>query len=190
MSISLFGKRIIENGLRHNLRLFNFTRESAINYVFPPCADFSTWHLGSVVNVIMQMIEGKYYSDKEKFDLDDFMPNLVVRMLVPENIVKVVIMDDEPKQIEGMEKILRAWHNVDCLTALYKEDDVFIRISEDVKIVLLDETLRQTNGTSVARLLVRQEGYKGLIASITGGSKPAFANWHFPNKDYIVRKKM
>lgn len=97
-----------------------------------------------------------------------------------EEEVSVCIVDDTPESIAGLEIILRLWPGV-RLVSVYHEGNAIPEIP-DADIVLLDEVLdRGVLGEHVYAQLQHRR-HPALVASITDGRTPTWANFHFQQK--------
>lgn len=186
VAIQVDQTRRIENSIRHDLKsLPGWNIERASSVALPPCADVIIHQIMLGVSAIIQMKKGAYQKpeDDQKFDLAESLPNLAARMKVPSSPVRVLIVDDEPKTIEGMMAILNAWSMVTA-TALIQSGNQEPTLP-DSDIYLLDEAMGQVTGSMIASSIKKIDA-RTIVASTTSGSKPTYAKWHFASKGSIT----
>ena len=186
VAIQVAPTRRIENSIRHDLKSlpgWNIERASAV--ALPPCADISVHQIMLGASAIIQMRKGEYQkpdSDK-KFNLAESLPNLAARMKIPRAPIRILVVDDEPKTIEGMMAILGIWPKVTGSTLILTCDKE--PVLPDSDIFLLDEAMGQVTGSMIAQSIKKIDA-RAIMASTTSGGKPAYANWHFANKGSIA----
>lgn len=171
--------------LRHDFKnLRGRTYEEAQRYLFPPCADFSAaqFKIGELVRIVGEMSKGAYQADAEQFDLASALPTLGVHMLMPSRDLDVAIVDDEPDMAEGMRRILEAWPRVTPI--FVHAHGAMPSVPPSADIVLLDEAMPAVSGEDVYAAL-RSRGFEGIVASISGGERPAWCRHHFQQKDLV-----
>ncbi len=188
INISSDGQSRIESHLRHDLKtLPGWSYERAQNCVLPTCADFSPPHpLGTIIKTIREMQEGRFNQNHEQFFLEDALPMLLTHMRVPNYEIRVAVVDDQPEQIAGLEKVLAIWPRMKALSVIYPD-----MIAGPYDIVLLDEDLGDgMKGAKLREKLIQQEGLsEALFVSTSGGDKPAWAKHHFAAKSMVARSQ-
>jgi hypothetical protein len=120
----------------------------------------------------------------ENFSLIDALPELVRHMHVPQE-TKVLIIDDIPSEIAGIESILNAWPNIDNSVFILTDGAMMPHVPLDIDILLLDEAM-PIKGTKIA-VALQILGFSGKIASISSGEKPLYAPWHFGAKGSVIK---
>lgn len=183
-----------ERFIRHNLsHRPGFDRAKADSYQLPPTYDCSSpLSVTFIYKVASQMVQGLYRgqaaTDAEEKLSRERAANIEVESsgrssekFAPSSPRSVVIVDDEPHMARNMSRILEGWPNV-SLTVI-----ITIRLPEiplDADIVLLDESMQRITGTQVYEDL-QERGFRGLVASTTGGKPPQWVRHHFGLKKFI-----
>lgn len=132
-------------------------------------------------------------TDEKNFDLNAYLPELLTKMITPKKHSLFIIVDDKPEYVKGLIQILKAWPSIDVrYFPVSKKQDfpIIIKSITSYKrpIILLDEAIDEIRGTDIAETL-KEKGFEGLIASITGGSCPSFTDLHFRQKDGVPKNK-
>ena len=184
IELDIKGERNIESSIRHELKNRDgWNYRKAERLILPPCANFAfdkVFWLDA-----MLMLKGEYNQDKkDKFDLGNSFRSLLPFIYTPKEIVNVLLVDDHLSQVEGMINILENWPNV-LLKIEIKEDVIVPVIGDDIQIALLDNDMGNLSGEEVARQW-RLLGYKGIIASTSGGGKVSYTPWHFQAKSIVA----
>ena len=181
----------VEGHLRHDLKYMpGFNYESAKKYVFPVCLDFAPPHqVFEIVGIMAKLQDGSYQPAKQvdDFSLSDALSNLVAHMYIPAQKIKILVVDDIPKEVAGMEVILDAWPNLERSTVIQLSEREMPDVPDNTDILLLDEGMKIT-GTQVATHLQQNSKFSGLVASTTGGDKPNYTRWHFDAKNSVAKK--
>lgn len=116
--------------------------------------------------------------------------DLTRMMHIPKNKVRIVVVDDSFDELEFMAGVLENWLNIECLGIYQKEGmevaDVVSQIPFAAEVVLLDEGMQGFCGSDVA-ISLQESGFKGVIASTTGGHKPDYTKWHYGLKGAFGR---
>lgn len=175
----------LEGVIRHDLK--NKTGWDIVkvqHFALPPCASFGPPHLlTNLLEAALQMQKGEYQAPKpkdENFVLSDHLSRLSAHMFVPPRQIRVAVVDDEEAAVWGLKIILRSWLNLDLQVYSPGTQDT-LEAEQGPDILLLDEVMSPISGTEFARLFMDQ-GYRGIIASISGGAKPGYTQLHFPHK--------
>lgn len=173
--------------IRHDLKNrpgWNYDR--AQSFVLPPSADFSPLHdLIKVVETIKAMQDGKSRVSDPEGPLDpENLAALVSHMRVPSRQMAVSIVDDEAGMITGLVKVLEAWPNLKVRAHIH-QGELPSDLDAQSDLLLLDEAMSRLTGTQFYKHLRDMGGFKGIAASISGGEKPGFTQWHFGGKALV-----
>lgn len=179
--------------LRHSLKnLDGWDYEKAEAFPLPPVVDIAQPALLiEVIKTILEMHQGltRPIEETQGFVLEDRLVDLRLEMLAADQAVTVTLVDDKPKEVAHLVRLLEVWPRVE----LHKFVGTLIGttttltsqiLSKNPDIVLLDEDIDEIRGTDVANSLLRQ-GFEGTLVSITGGVKPGFTPHHFGSKTVV-----
>ncbi|HMO18390.1 MAG TPA: hypothetical protein PKA63_08875 [Oligoflexia bacterium] len=178
-------KGSIIDSIRHDYKnLPGKCQQDAIDFTFPPCIDVSNLTpLLVMAEKIRQLSKGERPENK-KFELKESLSELLVHALIPENPVRVFIVDDTRKYIDNMAIVLQAWRNITVEVILHEEG--IPEVPMQANIALLDEDLSQGIKGSKIHEYWKDKGYSGLVASTTGGEKPSHVEHHFHQKSSLA----
>ena len=187
-----------EGVIRHDLKYFpGFDYDRANAYPLPPIVDKGIpILLADIIKTAEKMYAGILEKEEEvaeEFDFEAALPELVGLMKAPRGPNLVAIVDDKPQEVEGLLKMLEVWPELNVVpfvgpTTRTAEDMAKILYDINPTIILLDEDIDQVKGTEIA-LNLNNVGYQGIVATITGGEKPDYANYHFALKAQVMKKK-
>lgn len=180
----------IESLIRHDLKNRpSWGSVRASEFVLPPCCDFREINcMVRLFPIIQAMKAGCFYQVTGEFDFNLAKPSLRANMVFPEKKVTVWVVDDQYEEIKGICAILNIWPEVAVEIHEHKLQETF-QLGDGFRqddIVLMDEQMGQLSGTDCAGIL-RQKGFTGIIASITGGERPKYTPYHFGGKTGILR---
>lgn len=188
--VSVASSGFTESGIRHDYKyLPGKSSRDAETVVLPPVADMGKppLLLIKVATAVNAMYDGTYGITDAPFVLESELPLLLSRMYIPTRPVQTLVIDDTPRQIEGIEKILRAWQNVTVSTCtVCREAPDF---HPDINLILLDEDLGGNLKGAVVHEQLKTRGYAGMVASITGGPKPNHVKFHFGGKSAVATSR-
>lgn len=103
---------------------------------------------------------------------------------IPKHKLHVRIVGDEEEKIQGILKLLQNWPGISA--EFVPSNAVLAGLATELfhpHIFLLDEDMK-VKGVTIHRELVKRE-YTGVIASISCGEKPAWANMQFKQKEHV-----
>ena len=101
--------------------------------------------------------------------------------------IRIVVVDDMPRVVEGILDLLRAWpgkleiHTIMGIPRGTTEDLANEISGKNPHIVLLDESIGSLKGSDVANILLEKR-FNGILVSITGGQCPNFTPFCFLSK--------
>lgn len=190
VSISITSRHLtrIESLIRHELKnREGWTRDKADQLVLPPCIDATD--ILYLVHYIHSLLAGNVSAIGTTFNLIEVIPWLVAKMFVPPAECDVIIIDDKPDEVAGIETILAAWPRLKPIKIICSgaSRDLLSHIRlRGYGIVLLDEDMGDTKGSVLANQL-RESNPRVIIASITGGNCPSYTRDHFQAKTYVEK---
>jgi hypothetical protein len=181
----------IEATIRHDLKnLPGWDYGKAKTLLLPYCVNLSVNSSSVLVEawqIIVMMQEGRYRppAKSEEYSLDEELRTLLSHMQQPSRSILVTVIDDTPEEVAGIVAILNKWPNLNVQIVYHQHG--MPSVTANTSILLLDENLADSlTGEQVVKHL-RGNGFDGLIASTSGGGKPAHAQWHFGRKAEVTK---
>lgn len=190
--------------IRHDLKnLPEISYEEAYSAEFSYSECPNSQSVPEILAFIHNAVNSVLSSEKLEAEAEEPMPSineLKSQMEVPSREVVIVIVDDTPQEIEGMEAILSRWENivirkvlVDFKMVKERLDSGIMPSIPDGDIVLLDEQMDRDkeNGVTGTNMFNEylEDRKNTIVVSTTSGMKPDWASRHIERKRKIGSNK-
>jgi len=125
---------------------------------------------------------------------EDSLFDLYRPEFMPASLLRVGVLDDSPSVVEGMLRVLDSWPNISSTFYHVTPEvaaalDPFIdKIAQENDFLLIDEMMGDVLGVHVVDRL-KAKGADPVLASISSGGKPSWADKHFADKQLIAKSR-